>query len=166
MHLHVHRPLMRTARGALLAAAFALLAGCGGGMGTRLQPPTASIQQLTQQADGQWAIVVRFQNMSYDAGMHVYAIDATLALAGQPAAHVALSPGLDIPAMDADIATAIVRPDPAGAAALAAAKRNAIQYELKGTLSVGKGDKGHASPFKLDGKGYISPVPGVSNIWR
>ena len=148
-----------------LACGSLVLAGCTG-MGTKLQPPTASIQQLTINSDGTWATVVRFQNYSYDTGMHVYSIDADLTLDGKPAGHIAVSPALDIPAMDADIATAAFKPDPAGAAALAAAKRNAIQYELKGTLSVGKGEKGGAQPFKLDGKGYISPVPGVSNIWR
>ncbi|HEX7348440.1 MAG TPA: LEA type 2 family protein [Rhodanobacteraceae bacterium] len=135
-------------------------------MGTKLQTPTASIQQLALQTNGDWAAVVRFQNYSYDTGMHVYAIDATLSLNGKPAGQVTLSPALDIPAMDADIATATFKPSAAGAAALAAAKRHAIQYELKGTLSVGKGDTGKAQSFKLDGKGYISPVPGVANIWR
>ena len=148
-----------------LACATLALAGCFGA-GTKLQPPTASIQQLTVNSDGTWAAVVRFQNYSYDTGMHVYAIDADLTLNGKPAGHVAFSPALDIPAMDADIATATFKPDAGGAAALAAAKRNAVQYELKGTLSVGKGEKGGAQSFKLDGKGYISPVPGVSNIWR
>lgn len=149
----------------LLACMTLALAGCFGAS-TKLQPPTASIQQLTVNSDGTWAAVVRFQNYSYDTGMHVYAVDATLDLDGKPAGHVAISPGLDIPAMDADIATATFKPDPAGAAALAAAKRNAIRYELKGTLSVGKGTTGKAQPFKLNGSGYISPVPGVSNIWR
>ncbi|WHZ20517.1 MAG: hypothetical protein OJF55_002666 [Rhodanobacteraceae bacterium] len=148
-----------------LLAVTALLGACTG-MGTKLQPPTASIQQLTVNSDGTWAVVVRFQNYSYDTGMHVYAIDADLSLDGKPAGHIAFSPALDIPAMDADIGNVTLKPDAAGAAALAAAKRNAIQYELKGTLSVGKGEKGGAQPFKLDGKGYISPVPGVSNIWR
>ncbi|MGH8184009.1 MAG: LEA type 2 family protein [Rhodanobacteraceae bacterium] len=148
-----------------LACATLALAGCFGA-GTKLQPPTASIQQLTVNSDGTWAAVVRFQNYSYDTGMHVYAIDAALSVDGKPAGHVTISPALDIPAMDADIATATFKPDDAGAAALAAAKRNAVQYELKGTLSVGKGTQGKAQPFKLDGKGYISPVPGVSNIWR
>jgi hypothetical protein len=148
-----------------LACAMLMLAGCFGA-GTKLQPPTASLQQLTVNSDGSWAAVVRFQNYSYDTGMHVYAIDADLTFNGKPAGHVAFSPALDIPAMDADIATATFKPDAAGAAALKAAKRNAVQYELKGTLSVGKGEKGSAQSFKLDGKGYISPVPGVSNIWR
>jgi hypothetical protein len=162
------RPLHFSFR-ASFAVAFAgaalALAGCFGG-GTKLQPPTAGIQQLTVNSDGTWATVVRFQNYSYDTGMHVYAIDADLTLNGKTAGHVTLSPALDIPAMDADIATATFKPDAAGATALAAAKRSAIQYELKGTLSVGKGEKGAAQSFKLDGKGYISPVPGVSNIWR
>lgn len=148
-----------------LVGAMLALAGCFGA-GTKLQPPTASVQQLTVNSDGTWAAVVRFQNYSYDTGMHVYAIDADLTLNGKPAGHIATSPALDIPAMDADIATVTFKPDAAGATALAAAKRNAIQYELKGTLSVGKGTKGDARPFPLDGKGYISPVPGVSNIWR
>jgi hypothetical protein len=162
------RPLHFSARALFafaLASTMLLLAGCFGS-GTKLQPPTASIQQLTVNGDGTWAAVVRFQNYSYDTGMHVYAIDADLTFNGKPAGHVALSPGLDIPAMDADVAAATFTPDATGAATLAAAKRNAIQYELKGTLSVGKGEKGDAQSFKLDGKGYISPVPGVSNIWR
>ena len=150
----------------LALAGFALLlAGCGT-MGTKLQPPAASIQQVTVAADGSWAIVARFQNQSYDTGMHVYAIDATLTVAGKPAGKIAFAPALDIPEMDADIATVTLRPDAAAAAALAAAHGNAVPYELKGTLSVGKGDRGAAQPFPLDGKGYISPVPGVSNIWR
>lgn len=165
MFQRAFHPTPRAGLAALLVGAMLVLAGCGG-MGTKLQPPTASIQQLTINSDGTWAAVVRFQNYSYDTGMHVYAIDANLTLNDQPAGHVAASPALDIPAMDADIATVTFKPDAAGAAALTAAKRNAIQYQLKGTLSVGKGTKGNAQPFKLDGKGYISPVPGVSNIWR
>jgi hypothetical protein len=158
------RPAPR-ARFLVMACAVLLIAGCTG-LGTKLQPPTASIQQLTVNSDGTWAAIVRFQNYSYDTGMHVYSIDAELAFDGKPAGHVTLSPALDIPAMDADIATATLKPDAAGAAALTAAKRNAVQYELKGTLSVGKGATGAAQSFKLDGKGYMSPVPGVSNIWR
>ena len=153
------------ARFFVMACAALLLAGCTG-MGTKLQPPTASIQQVTVNSDGAWVVVVRFQNYSYDTGMHVYSIDADLTLDDKPAGHIAISPALDIPAMDADIATAIFKPAVAGSAALAATQRNAVQYELKGTLSVGKGTTGDAQSFKLDGKGYISPVPGVSNIWR
>ena len=162
------RPLHSLQRALLMlgiACTSLALAGCFGAS-TKLQPPTAGIQQLTVNSDGSWAAVVRFQNYSYDTGMHVYSIDAELTLNGKPAGHVAISPALDIPAMDADIATATFRPDAAGSATLAAAQRNAIQYALKGTLSVGKGEKGEARSFKLDGKGYISPVPGVSNIWR
>lgn len=165
MHTQVSRRGYRHLFGIAWVSAMLALAGCSG-MGTKLQPPTAGIQQLTAQSDGNWAAVVRFQNYSYDAGMQVYSIDATLTLAGKPAGHIAMSPGLDIPAMDADIATATFKPDAAGAAALAAAKGSAIQYELKGTLSVGKGTQGKPQPFNLHGRGYISPVPGVSNIWR
>lgn len=165
MILHVPRMTARAiAVAALLGGAMAL-ASCTG-LGTKLQPPTASIQQLTVQSDGTWVAVIRVQNYSYDTGMHVYTIDASLSLDGKPAGQITLSPDLDIPAMDADTATATFKPEAEGAAALAAAKANAIAYELTGTLSVGKGTKGKAEPFKLKGKGYLSPVPGVSNIWR
>ena len=165
MILHVPRMTVRALTATVLLGAALALTGCTG-LGTKLQPPTASIQQLTVQSDGTWATVVRVQNYSYDTGMHVYAIDAALSLDGKPAGRITLQPGLDIPAMDADTATATFKPDAQGATALAAAKANAVAYELKGTLSVGKGTKGKPEPFRLRGKGYISPVPGVSNIWR
>lgn len=149
---------------ALLGVALAL-AGCTG-VATRLQPPAASIQQLTVQSDGTWVALVRVQNNSYDTGMHVHAIDLTLSLDGRPAGHIAVSPSLDIPAMDADVATSTFEPDAAGVSALGAARPNAIAYELKGTLSVGKDSKSKAQSFPVDDKGFISPVPGVSNIWR
>jgi hypothetical protein len=164
IHHLLRKAPRRFALFALLGAILAL-AGCSG-VGTRLQPPAAGIQQLTVQSDGTWAVVVRVQNNSYDTSMHVYAIDATLTLNGKPAGHLVVSPSLDIPAMDADVASVTLKPDAGGAAALTAAGTNAITYELKGTLSAAKDRKDKPEPFKLDGKGFISPVPGVSNIWR
>ena len=144
--------------------ALVVLSACG--PGTKLQPPTASIQQLRVLPNGQWQFTLRIQNYSYDTGMHVYALDADLDLAGKRAGHVAVSPGLDIPAMSADTASATITPDAAARAALAAAKGNAVAYQLKGGMNVGKGESGKPQHFDLDGKGYISPVPGVANTWR
>ena len=145
---------------ALLSA----LAGCG--MGTRLQPPTASVQQLQAQADGTWLVTLRIENYSYDTGMHVYAVDADFDLGGKSAGHLSVSPDLDIPEMSADTATATLTPGADARAALAAAKGNAVAYALKGSLSVGKGEGGKPARFELDGKGYLSPVPGLANMWR
>ena len=149
---------------AVLATTFAL-AACGP-MGTKLQPPAASIQQLQAQPDGRWTATVRIENYSYDTGMHVYALAADLDIGGKRAAHVSIAPGLDIPAMSADVATATFAPDAAARAALADAKGNAVAYELKGTLSAGKGETGKQDHFDIDGKGYLSLVPGVANMWR
>ncbi|MGN6312169.1 MAG: hypothetical protein ACTHMO_00235 [Rhodanobacteraceae bacterium] len=134
--------------------------------GTKLQPPAASIQQLRALPNGQWQLTIRVENYSYDTGMHVYALDADLDLAGKRAGHVSVSPGLDIPAMTADIANATLTPGVEASAALAEAKGNAVAYELKGSMNVGKGESGKPQSFDLDGKGYISPVPGVANTWR
>ncbi|HET9836300.1 MAG TPA: hypothetical protein VFP88_08170 [Rhodanobacteraceae bacterium] len=149
-----------------LATILAMLALSACGSGTKLQPPTASIQQLQVLPNGQWQLTLRIENYSYDTGMHVYALDADLDLSGKRAGHVSVSPGLDIPAMTADVANATLAPSAEARAALADAKGNAVAYELKGNLSVGKGDDGKPQSFDLDGKGYISPVPGVANTWR
>lgn len=144
----------------------AMLALSACGPGTKLQPPAASIQQLQVLPNGQWQLTLRIQNYSYDTGMHVYALDADLDLAGKRAGHINVSPGLDIPAMSADTAAATITPGTEARAALAAAKGNAVAYELKGAMDVGKGESGKSQHFELDGKGYISPVPGVANTWR
>ncbi|HEX6614499.1 MAG TPA: LEA type 2 family protein [Rhodanobacteraceae bacterium] len=149
-----------------LIPAMAMLALSGCGPGTKLQPPAASIQQLQVLSDGQWQLTLRIQNYSYDTGMHVYALDADLDLAGKRAGHITVSPGLDIPAMSADTATATITPDAEARTALADAKGNAVAYQLKGAMNVGKGETGTPRHFDLDGKGYISPVPGVANTWR
>src|SRR5690348_10098289 len=149
-----------------LLPGMALLALSACGPGTKLQPPTAGIQQLQVLPNGQWQLTLRIQNYSYDTGMHVYALDADLDLAGKRTGHVTVSPDLDIPAMSADTASATITPDAAARAALAAAKGNAVAYELKGGMNVGKGESGKPQHFDLDGKGYISPVPGVANTWR
>ncbi|MGH8212878.1 MAG: LEA type 2 family protein [Rhodanobacteraceae bacterium] len=148
----------------LPVAALLVLSACGSG--TKLQPPTASIQQLQALPNGQWAVTLRVENYSYDTAMHVYALDADLKIGGADAGHVAVSPGLDIPAMNADTATTTIMPGTGAGAALASAKGNAIAYELKGHLNVGKGESGKSQSFDLDGKGYLSPVPGVANTWR
>lgn len=144
--------------------AMSMLSACG--MGTKLQPPAASVQQLQVQPNGSWQITVRIQNYSYDTGMHVYALDADLDIAGKRAGHIAVSPALDIPAMNADVAIATITPGADARVALSAAKGNAIAYELKGSLSAGKGESGKPDHFDLGGKGYLSPVPGVANTWR
>lgn len=140
------------------------LSACG--PGTKLQKPAASIQQLKALPDGQWQLTLRIENYSYDTGMHVYTLDADLDVAGKRAGHVNVSPALDIPAMSADTADATIAPSADARAALADAKGNAVAYELKGNLSIGKGESGKPQSFDLDGKGYISPVPGVADTWR
>lgn len=146
-----------------LAGIFAL-AACG--MGTKLQPPTASIQQLKVLPGGGWELTVRIQNYSYDTGMHVYALDADLDVGGKRAGHIVLSPALDIPEMSADTAAATITPRADARSALMSAKGNAVAYELKVGMSVGKGETGKPDHFDLDGKGFLSPVPGVANVWR
>lgn len=142
-----------------------LLSACG--PGTKLQPPAASIQQLRVLPNGQWQFTLRIANYSYDTGMHVFAVNAGLYVGGKFAGPVVVAPSsLDIPAMSADTTTVIFTPSAEAQALLEAAGKNAVAYEVKGELTVGKSEAGKEDIFDLDGKGYLSPVPGVANTWR
>ena len=146
-----------------LAAVLALSA-CG--PGTKLQPPTASMQQLKVLPNGQWQFTLRIQNYSYDTGMHVFDVNAGLSVGGKFAGPVVVAPSLNIPAMSADITTVTFTPSADAQALLAVAGKNAVAYEVKGKLTVGKSEESKEDIFDLDGKGYLSPVPGVANTWR
>jgi hypothetical protein len=156
--------MVSKAKWLLLPAIAVALSACG--LGTKLQPPAASIQQLQVLPNGQWQLTLRVENYSYDTGMHVYAMDADLELGGRHAGHIHVAPALDIPAMSADIATAVIAPGAQARSALADAKGHAVAYALKGSISAGKGGDGKPQAFDLDGKDYLSPVPGVANTWR
>ncbi|HET6907579.1 MAG TPA: hypothetical protein VFH52_11595 [Rhodanobacteraceae bacterium] len=149
-----------------LIPATALLALSACTPGTKLQPPAASIPRLRVLPNGQWQFTLRIENYSYDTGMHVFAVNAQLDVGGKFAGPVVVAPSLDIPAMSADTTTVTFTPSVEAQAVLAASGKNAIAYEVKGILTVGKSEAGKEDLFDLDGKGYLSPVPGVANTWR
>ncbi|HET6911810.1 MAG TPA: hypothetical protein VFH71_00505 [Rhodanobacteraceae bacterium] len=158
---------MKSASLRWLVPVMAMFALSACGPGTKLQPPAASIQQLRVLPNGQWQFTLRIQNYSYDTGMHVFAVNAQLDVGGKFAGPIVVAPSsLDIPAMSADTTTVTFTPSADARALLAAAGKNAIAYEVKGKLTVGKSETGKEDIFDLDGKGYISPVPGVANTWR
>lgn len=146
--------------------AFAL-ASCGGPV-HRLNPPSASIQQLRVLADGRWLLQVRFENFN-QMMTHYAAVKAKFELGGVAAGEIAQTLDLDIPGGNADVAEATLQPGADASKALAEDVKNVngAPYQLKGTISVSdRADSGSKRDFPFEHKSRLSPVPGLTNVYR
>lgn len=158
---------MRTIRPALLLLMIAsLLAACATGPVRRVSEPMVSIQQLTVQADGQWAVDVRVQNFS-SIPMRFDRLDLTLATGGTRAGQLQAQPGLDIGPESADVVQ--VRLQPASEARVlvadALASGRSIAYRLEGSTDAVPQD-GRSRNFKLERSSSLNPVPGLVGVLR
>lgn len=146
--------------------ALLLLAGCGGGNGVRerLFPPSASVQELAQQADGRWALKLRLQNFS-NVSMRIDALQAELDVAGHDAGRIELAVGVSVPPESAEILELAVTPAPAAAAAVDAAsrERRSVRYAIRGSIRSSEPDS-RRDEFSFDSQ--LSPVPGLGGVWR
>jgi len=109
----VLRPL---SQGLFVLCLLALLAGCGGGPVKRVNPPIASIQQLSVQPDGTWKLDVRIQNFS-TVPMTFSTLEAAVEIDDRPGAQIFAHPNLDLPGKAADLTTLPDTGTPAGNAA-------------------------------------------------
>ena len=155
--------MARLLRLATLAAAFAVLAGCGGMQTHPINPPNASIQLLEIQPDGRWKLSIRLENFS-DKTVHYSTLNAELRISGVEAAQLALRPDMDIPGLNADVIETTLAPsaDLQKSFALDVKAPGGAPYELKGTIGVPAADK----DFKFEHKSRLSPVPGIPNQYR
>lgn len=132
-------------------------------------PPKVSVQQLVEQADGQWQLTLRIQNNSY-AGMDFSAIDGQLQIADQVPLRVHLRFDRDIPALAGDTVRLNVLPTPAMVQALATARAKgsagALAYQLGGTATAQPEQENKPRDFDFNGTDWLSPVPGIAHTWR
>ena len=152
--------------GLVLSAAF--LAACSsGGVPRRVSEPTASIQQLTVQADGNWSIDLRLQNYSSIA-MRFDSTALELHVGDEVAGTVSAQPALTIGPESADVVS--VPFQPAANARLVLADRLAdgrgIGYRLEGTVSAAPTDRNKARDYKIKRDSQLSPVPGLPGVLR
>lgn len=151
---------MRSAIGfrriAALALAVLWLAACGGGPVRRINPPTASVQQL-RVLDAQWELVVRVNNFS-TVPMRFERIDTALEIGGQ-SIPLAGTLGFDIPGQSADVATFRVA---SVAHALDAAAQGGTPYRLSGTITTSE----PSERFEFERDSRLSPVPGKPGEYR
>ena len=158
------RPSRRLAVLALCASVLALPA-CGGGDGTRprLNPPRASVQQLTVLPNGQWKLVLRLQNFSNRA-TDFSSINGNLRFGGHSAGGVSASPNINIGPEAADTVEATMTPSVEAKMAVAAAlsASQSVRYEFEGQIQTSQ--RNGAYDFKYESS--LNPAPGLPGVLR
>lgn len=146
-----------------LLALSLLLTACGGGPKKRINPPGASLQELTAQANGQWRLSLRVQNYS-NVPITFDAIDATLKIGGQDAGRFNAAPALTVGPESSDVIVISMTPSLAAktivATALASGQR--AGYTLGGRIRT-------HDPKRDDDFNYesaLSPAPGLPGVMR
>ena len=148
---------MKWVNGLLVVGIALLLGACSTGPVKRIFPPSASIQELTVQADGSWQLGLRVQNFS-TVPMTIAKIKAKVMIDGVDVGEIEVSPNVDIVGENADVVRATLR----NSATLLAADKS-VGYALKGSIAV---SEPNAKTFDFDHSSRLSPVPGIANTWR
>ena len=153
---------------ALLCVLAALLTACSsGGVPRRVSEPTASIQQLTVEADGKWSIDLRLQNYSSIA-MRFESISAAVKVGEEAAGTLGGLSALTIGPESADVVTLSFDPSPNARALMAGslADGRGIGYSLEGTIHAAPEDRSKGRDYKLRRNSQLSPVPGLPGVLR
>ena len=141
------------------------LAACGGRSMDKKQinPPRASVQQLTVLANGQWRLVLRLQNFSNRA-TKFEGVNARLKFAGQDAGAVSAAPGIDIGPQSADTVEATITPTLEGKVAVASALSagQSIRYRIAGTIDTTQRD----GDYDFEYESSLNPAPGLPGVLR
>ena len=157
---------MRLSATVMAAACLLMLSGCVGGPVRRVSEPTASIQQLTVGADGQWSVDLRLQNFS-SVPMRFDRVALTLRAGTEIAGELKASPGLTVGPESVDIATVTLAPSAAARIVIAdaLADRRSLNYSLEGTVDAAAEDR-KAREYKIKRNSALSPVPGLPGVMR
>jgi hypothetical protein len=157
---------MRLSATVMAAACLLMLSGCVGGPVRRISEPTASIQQLTVGADGQWSVDLRLQNFS-SVPMRFDRVALTLRAGAEIAGELKASPALTVGPESVDIATVTLAPSAAARIVIAdaLADRRSLNYSLEGTVDAAAEDR-KARDYKIKRNSALSPVPGLPGVMR
>ncbi len=142
------------------------LVACSSGPIRRVSEPTASIQQLTVRADGNWSVDLRLQNYS-SIPMRFEAIDLAITLGDATAGSLQGNAGISIGPESADVVTLTHAPTSLARIAIADSLggSHGISYTLEGTLKATPEDKG-ARTFEIKRSNTLNPVPGLPGVLR
>jgi hypothetical protein len=155
---------MRHALTIVFAIAFsAVIAGCSGGPVKQINPPRASIQQLSVQPNGKWQVTVRLQNFS-SVSTAFELVDAKLVFAGQAGVTIVLKPAMTIGPESADILTTVLVPELGAKLAVASAlsSNQSLRYVLSGQIVTSE-PKGN---YNFTYESTLNPAPGLDGVMR
>jgi hypothetical protein len=159
------RPSLRPLALPALCALFLGLAACGGsGMEKKqLNPPRASVQQLTVLPNGQWRLVLRLQNFS-NRSTRFESVDAKLNFGGQDAGTVAVAPNMDIGPQSADTIESTITPALEAKLAVASALSagQSIRYRIAGQIDTTQRD----GNYQFEYESSLNPAPGLPGVLR
>lgn len=141
-----------------------LLSACGGGVRKRVFPPSASVQELTVQADGQWSLAIRLQNFS-NVPQRFTGLDAKLSIGGNAAGDVRPATDIVVSPESVEILELTLQPAADAAAAVrdALESRRSVRYSLDGLIVSAEPDR-RRDNFTFDSQ--LTPVPGLSGVLR
>lgn len=142
-----------------------VLAACGGGgPRKRVFPPSASVQELTVEADGRWTVALRLQNFS-NVTQRFGQVTGTLRVGGHDAGPITLVPDLAVGPESVEIFDLQLAPSPAAAQAVAdaIATRRSVRYALDGTITSVEPSR-RSDRFEHDSQ--LTPVPGLAGVLR
>jgi len=155
---------MRSASTIVFAVAFlAAAAGCSSVPDKQINPPRASIQELTAYPDGHWQLTMRLQNFS-NVSTAFQSVNAKLTIAGQDAGTIILTPGISVGPESADVSAATLAPSLGAKLAVASALSGGqtVRYALTGRIETSD-PKGNY-PFTYESS--LSPAPGLTGVLR
>jgi len=141
----------------------AALASCSSAPAKLINPPRASIQQLTVYPDGHWQLTVRLQNFS-NVSTVFQSVNAKLVIAGQDAGTIVLSPGMSIGPEAADVSAATLAPALGAklAVASALAAGQPARYVLSGRIDTSDPKGSYSFTFEST----LNPAPGLDGVMR
>ena len=141
MVISMRRPLAPALRLLALAGLCLLLAACGNGIRERVYPPSASLQQLTAQADGSWQLELVLRNYG-NVPIQIERIDVGLVIDGIDAGRLQ-QPGQRVGPTSREVLRIDLQPSPAAADRIAAAlaSRQGVRYRVSGTLETSEPER-------------------------
>lgn len=157
------KPLLKLS---LAAIALVALASCTGNA-RRISPPSAAIQQLTVQANGDWMVELRLHNFS-SVSMRFDTVRLEVTVDEHAAGTLQASPAISIGPTSADVVKVSMKPDGMAriAVADALASRRSLSYRLKGNVSATPDEASKPRDFEVDDRSSLNPAPGLDGVLR
>lgn len=157
------RPFRNLVLASLLLGTAILLVACGGRERKRINPPTASLQELVAQANGQWQLKLRLQNFS-SIPITFDNVDGKLTIGGQAAGSFSSAPAISIGPETSDVVVLTMKPslEAKTMVATALAAGQSLPYRVEGRIRTHEPNRD--DPFKFESA--LSPAPGLPGVMR